>query len=236
MSATVRYWGVIPAAGTGRRMGSSERPKQYLHLAGRTVLEWAVAPFLEHGAFERIVVALAPDDIWWRTTRLANAPQIACVAGGKERAESVRAGLQALAGVADPHDWVLVHDAARPCLTREALQRLVAAVKDEDVGGLLATPVVDTLKRADERGYVTETVPRAALWRALTPQMFRFELLVRALDAVLQQGLCVTDEAQAIEFLGLRPKLVECDCDNLKITTPPDLERAARILAARELR
>lgn len=217
-------------------MGSSERPKQYLPLAGRTVLEWAVAPFLEHRDFVRIVVALAPDDSRWRTTSLAQEPRIQCVEGGKERAESVRSGLRALSGIAGPQDWILVHDAARPCLTREALDRLVEALENDEVGGLLAAPVVDTLKRADGKGHVAQTVPRTALWRALTPQMFRFEVLERALDAADRRGIRVTDEAQAVELLGLRPKLIEDLSDNLKVTTPPDLQRAAYILAARAYR
>jgi 2-C-methyl-D-erythritol 4-phosphate cytidylyltransferase len=214
-------------------MGSSERPKQYLELAGRTLLEWAIAPLLAHSAIQRIVVVLASDDVYWRESSLAFEARVACAAGGTERADSVRAGLKALARDAHADDWVLVHDAARPCLTAEDLQRLISSLAGDEVGGLLATPVVDTLKRADEQGFAAQTVPRAGLWRALTPQMFRYGVLERALDAAAERGIAVTDEAQAVEMLGLRAKLVEGDSDNLKITMPPDLERAASILGAR---
>lgn len=233
MTREPRVWGVIPAAGSGRRMGAAERPKQYIELAGRTLLEWAIAPFLEHPALERIVIVLSSDDLHWRRTQLASEPRIVRAVGGTERAESVRAGLTALSREAGPEDWVLVHDAARPCLTSADLKRLISALSEDAVGGLLATPVVDTLKRADDQGFVAQTVPRAGLWRALTPQMFRYGVLERALGAAAEQGVVVTDEAQAVEMLGLRAKLIEGDPDNLKITTPPDLERAARILAAR---
>lgn len=214
-------------------MRASTKPKQYVELAGRTLLEWAVAPLLGHQSIERIVVVLAPADPYWRESPLANAPRIESAVGGRERADSVRAGLAALAREARADDWVLVHDAARPCLTNEDLARLMSALADDAVGGLLATPVVDTLKRADDDGFVAETVSRDGLWRAMTPQMFRFGVLERALRTAAERGLAVTDEAQAVEMLGLRAKLVEGSSDNLKITMPPDLERAAHILAAR---
>lgn len=214
-------------------MGPSERPKQYAELAGRSLLEWALAPLLAHSAIERVVVVLAPQDTHWRESPLALEPRVSCAIGGAERSDSVKAGLSALVRDAHADDWVLVHDAARPCLTARDVGHLIDALADDEVGGLLATPVVDTLKRADDQGFVAETVPRAGLWRALTPQMFRYGVLERALSAAAEQGIAVTDEAQAVELLGLRAKLVEGDADNLKITTPPDLERAARILAAR---
>lgn len=214
-------------------MGATERPKQYLELAGRTLLEWALAPLLANPMLERVVVVLASEDRHWRETTLAGESRIECAVGGAQRVDSVRAGLSRLAQEARSEDWVLVHDAARPCLTTEDLQRLIESVADDAVGGLLATPLVDTLKRADDDGLAAATVPRDGLWRALTPQMFRFGVLERALDAAVERGIAVTDEAQAVEMLGLRARLVEGDADNLKITTPPDLERAARILAAR---
>jgi 2-C-methyl-D-erythritol 4-phosphate cytidylyltransferase len=214
-------------------MGSSEKPKQYLELAGRTLLEYAIAPLLTHRALERIVVVLAADDRYWRESPLAQSSRVTCAVGGLERADSVRAGLVALAAEAQRDDWVLVHDAARPCLTSADLEHLVGTIGEDAVGGLLATPIVDTLKRADDEGFVAATVPRAGLWRALTPQMFRFGVLERALGTAAERGIAVTDEAQAVEMLGLRAKLVEGSSDNLKITTPLDLARAARILAAR---
>ena len=147
--------------------------------------------------------------------------------------DSVLAGLHALETRASARDWVLVHDAARPCLSNTDLDRLLTELSNDDVGGLLAAPVVDTLKRADDQQRIDQTVSREKLWRALTPQMFRFELLRQALQSAVDNRVAVTDEAQAIEALGLRPKLVVGDADNVKITLPEDLPRAERILRAR---
>jgi 2-C-methyl-D-erythritol 4-phosphate cytidylyltransferase len=229
-----RFWVIIPAAGSGRRMGNGDRPKQYLPLAGRTVIEWAVAPFLRQEAYERIVVALAADDPHWRENPLSSHSRVIRAPGGAERADSVEAGLAALSGYAHPDDWVLVHDAARPCLADSDLKLLMDQLTDDPVGGLLAAPVVDTLKRADEHGYVAQTVSRDRLWRALTPQMFRFGVLERALRFARERAAAVTDDSQAVELLGLRPRLIASSFDNLKVTTPYDLERAAEVLAARE--
>lgn len=229
-----RTWVVIPAAGAGSRMGASARPKQYLELAGQTLIEWAVAPFIRHERCERIVVVLAKQDPYWPTLSLSRHERIMTAEGGSERAASVRAGLAACAAEAAPEDWILVHDAARPCLSDEELDRLVVQLRADQVGGLLAAPLVDTLKRADEQGCVIQTVPRAALWRALTPQMFRYGVLRRALALAAERGIAVTDESQAVELLGLRPRLVAGSANNLKVTAASDLEQAARILAARE--
>lgn len=227
-----RFWVVVPAAGSARRMGGAV-PKQYLPLAGRTVIEWSLAPFLAHERAAAIVVALSPDDRHWPQTALAGDAKIATTSGGAERMDSVLAGLRALQERAAPDDWVLVHDAARPCLSAIDLDRLLNELSDDEVGGLLAAPVVDTLKRADAGGRVSQTVPREKLWRALTPQMFRRDLLQRALESALARGVAVTDEAQAVEALGLQPKLVAGDADNIKITLPEDLPRAERILRSR---
>ena len=227
-----RFWVVVPAAGSARRMGAAV-PKQYLPLAGRTVIEWSLAPFLAHARAAGIVVVLAEQDQRWTQTVLAGDQKIATTIGGAERMDSVLAGLRALQDRAAGDDWVLVHDAARPCLSTTDLDRLLNELSDDAVGGLLAAPVVDTLKRADEGGRVSQTVARENLWRALTPQMFRRDILQRALEAALMQGVAVTDEAQAVEALGLQPKLVAGDADNIKITLPEDLARAERILRSR---
>jgi 2-C-methyl-D-erythritol 4-phosphate cytidylyltransferase len=210
-------------------MAGSGQPKQYLQLAGRTVIEWALAPFLERPDCERIVVVLAEQDRHWSGMPLARHPKISTAIGGGERVDSVRAGLRALVALANENDWVLVHDAARPCLRAADLSRLIDELADDDVGGLLAAPVVDTLKRADSSHRVQATVSRESLWRALTPQMFRYGLLDRALHAV---RAAPTDESQAVEALGLQPRLVRGDPDNIKITLPEDIERAARVLAS----
>jgi 2-C-methyl-D-erythritol 4-phosphate cytidylyltransferase len=213
---------------------NADVPKQYLPLAGGTVIEWALAPLLAHPGCAGIAVALARDDQRWATLAVARDARIRTTVGGGERAESVLAGLRALSGLAAQNDWVLVHDAARPCLSSEDLQRLIEAVRDDEVGGLLATPVVDTLKRSDADKRVLETVARAALWRALTPQMFRYAALVQALTQAAERGVAVTDEAQAIEMLGLHPRLVAGDTDNIKITMAADLQRAQQILLRRK--
>lgn len=228
-----KFWLVVPAAGSARRMGTAAIPKQYLPLAGRTVIEWALAPFLQREDCDGVVVVLAPQDAQWQQLSVARHPKVSSAVGGAERLDSVRAGVQAIADLAGDDAWVLVHDAARPCLPDADLERLIEQLHDDEVGGLLAVPVVDTLKRADEADRVTQTVPRAALWRALTPQMFRRGVLLRALDNAVAQGAAVTDEAQAVEALGLRPRLIAGDADNIKITVAGDLARAELTLLSR---
>jgi 2-C-methyl-D-erythritol 4-phosphate cytidylyltransferase len=226
----MKHWVIVPAAGSSRRMARSGPPKQYLQLAGRSVIEWAITPFLERADCERIVVVVAENDPHWSELSLARHPKISTSLGGAERVDSVRAGMRALVALANEDDWVLVHDAARPCLRATDLGRLIHELADDGVGGLLGAPVVDTLKRADASDRVQSTVPREALWRALTPQMFRYGVLDRALRAAGDAGATPTDEAQAVEALGLQPRLVRGDPDNIKITLPEDIERAARLL------
>lgn len=227
-----RFWVIVPAAGSARRMGAAV-PKQYLSLAGRTVIEWSLAPFLERPQIAGVVVVLAEQDERWKQTDLARHAKIVTATGGAERMDSVLAGLTALQKRAATDDWVLVHDAARPCLQGDDVDRLMDELRDDAVGGLLAAPVVDTLKRADDVGRIAQTVPREQLWRALTPQMFRRDVLLRALQGAVASGRAVTDEAQAVEALGMRPRLIAGDADNIKITLPEDVDRAARILRSR---
>lgn len=225
----MHFWAIMPAAGRGDRMGE-QQPKQYLRLAGRTVIEWAADPLLAHSGCRRLVVAVAANDAIFDTLSLATSSRVQRVLGGRERADSVRAGLQAIAGEACEDDWVLVHDAARPCLSTSELESLFAQLQEDPVGGLLARPVVDTLKRsADDR--VQATVPRARLWRALTPQVFRYGVLRDAFEN--SRGQSLTDESQAVEMLGLQPRLVAGSEDNFKITYPEDLARAERVLRSR---
>lgn len=231
-SSSPRLWAVVPAAGASRRMGTASAPKQYVALAGRTVIEWSLAALLERPDLERIAVVLAAEDAWWPDLSVASNARLTTAVGGPERVHSVLAGLAALSH-ARADDWALVHDAARPCLSSSDLARLLDKLRDDEVGGLLAAPLVDTLKRADSSDRVLTTVSRDLLWRALTPQMFRFGVLKRALELAIHNNLAVTDESQAIEALGLRPRLVHGDADNIKITVPDDLARAERILRAR---
>jgi 2-C-methyl-D-erythritol 4-phosphate cytidylyltransferase/2-C-methyl-D-erythritol 2,4-cyclodiphosphate synthase len=224
---SAQYWLVMPAAGSGRRFGGHQ-PKQYMPLAGRRVIERALAPFLGDQRCRGIVVALDARDAVFDTLEVARHPRLTRVTGGARRCDSVRLALESLP--AGDEDWVLVHDAARPCLPREDLDRLLAELAHDPVGGLLATPLADTLKRAGEEGRVAETPPRASLWRALTPQMFRAGLLRAALTAAESAGREPTDEAQAVEWLGLKPRLVAGHPGNLKITTVADLPAAAALV------
>jgi 2-C-methyl-D-erythritol 4-phosphate cytidylyltransferase len=218
------FWVVIPAAGIGSRM-RADRPKQYLQLAGRTILEHSLNCFLDHPRLRGLVLSLAADDPFWPTLACANDPRICRAAGGAERADSVLAGLlQLLELGAEADDWVLVHDAARPNLARSDLDGLLGELANDPVGGLLAVPARDTLKRAGADGRVAETVDRSLIWQAYTPQMFRFAALHRALADALVAGVAITDEASALEWAGQAPKLVEGRADNLKITRPEDLE------------
>jgi 2-C-methyl-D-erythritol 4-phosphate cytidylyltransferase len=216
---------VIPAAGAGRRIGA-EIPKQYLQLGGRRVIEHTLEIFLEHPAIRGVVVALDPSDGLWGATSYAEHPAILRADGGAERCHSVMNALERLARRAGEDDWVLVHDAARPCLRRADLDRLMDRLRAHPVGGLLGVPVRDTMKAADAEGRVRRTVPREGLWHAYTPQMFRLGLLRRALRRVLDGGGLVTDDAAALEQEGLAPVLVEGHADNIKITRPEDLPLA----------
>jgi len=231
----MRYWLVMPAAGTGRRFGATT-PKQYAPLEGRTVIEWALAPFLVDARCARIVVALAAEDRHF--ARLPLRGRVHTAPGGASRSLSVRSALAALEGSAGSEDWVLVHDAARPCLAGQDLERLLTALAGDAVGGLLAVKVADTLKRAAGDAAapaVAATAERAGLWLALTPQMFRFRALCEALDAAHRDGAAPSDEAQALEWRGLAPRLIEGAASNLKVTTAEDLLLAAAILKARHV-
>jgi len=221
---------LVPAAGGGSRMGAGlpdAVPKQYLPLVGRPLIRHALATLCAVPAIERVYVVLAPDDRHWPGFDELSGKLRVLRCGGATRAESVANGLAAMAGVHDD-DWVLVHDAARACLTVAHVETLIREVGDDAVGGILAVPVADTLKR-ETAGRIEGTVPRERLWQAQTPQMFRHGLLSRALAAARD----VTDEASAVEALGMKPKLVAADATNLKVTYPLDLHLAEWILANR---
>ena len=218
-----KFWLVVPAAGVGSRM-AADRPKQYLQVAGRCIVEHTLDCFLDHPDLLGAVVCLAVDDPYWPQLVMASDPRVRRAPGGRERGDSVLAGLDLLQAVgAGAEDWVLVHDAARPNLAREDLDRLLAVLADDPVGGLLAVPVRDTLKRAGADGRVAETVDRNLIWQAYTPQMFRLAALSQALRGALAAGAQITDEASALEWRGQAPRLVEGRADNLKITRPEDL-------------
>ncbi|HEX2673146.1 MAG TPA: 2-C-methyl-D-erythritol 4-phosphate cytidylyltransferase [Polyangiaceae bacterium] len=238
----------MPAAGAGTRFGG-RIPKQYAGLRGRTVIEWALAPFLADGRCAGAAVALASGDTWWPKVA-ERIPAVTVCQGGSERSESVRNALLALNRRAGKDDWVLVHDAARPCLPATDLDKLLTQACTHAVGGILALPVADTLKRACRPDVVPNaaasasasgtaapavevTVDRGGLWRASTPQMFRFGLLLSALEVALAAKRFPTDESQAVEWQGHQPLLVEGSTSNIKVTTAADLALADSLLAAR---
>lgn len=213
---------------------ASQTRKQYLPIDDATVIEHALAPFLDHPCVAGVVVVLAAQDTQFVRLPCAQHAAVSTAIGGAERAQSVLSGLEALATRADANDWVLVHDAARPCLGRADLDRLIVALIEDDVGGLLAEPVGDTLKRADPIGERSaETLERSGIWRAQTPQMFRLQVLRDALRMAIGNGVMVTDEASAIEALGLKPRFVAGSSQNIKVTHAEDLELARAILARR---
>jgi 2-C-methyl-D-erythritol 4-phosphate cytidylyltransferase len=232
MSTASRYWAALPAAGTGSRLGAGV-PKQYLQLRGRAILHWSLERLQSHPLVEGVVVALAPGDQHWRRLGVTDA-KVRTTDGGAERCHSVLNCLRMLAGEAAPDDWVLVHDAARPCVRHSDIDALIEAVRAHPVGGILALPVRDTLKRSDAAHAITETVDRRDLWQAMTPQLFRIGALSAALQSAIASGRMVTDEAQAMEFRGLRPLLVRGHADNIKITHADDLALAELYLAQQE--
>lgn len=228
---SVNYWVVVPAAGSGRRFSASLL-KQYALLRDKPVLSHTLNHLLAVPQLSTLVLVHGADDVRWQSLPEIQHEKMLVVVGGDERVDSVRNGLLALSGRAQANDWVLVHDAARPCCFTEDITALINALVDHPVGGLLAVPVTDTVKRANSQHEVTQTVDRSTLWRAQTPQMFRYGMLLDALNQA--QGLTITDEAQAIERLGLQPLLVKGNAANIKITHQDDLPLAEFYLLQRE--
>lgn len=224
--ADTRCWAVLPAAGIGSRMGG-ELPKQYLKVAGSTILEHSLRALLACEQLSAVVVALHPQDARAAALPLLADARVQRVFGGEQRSDSVKAGLQVLSAQAALDDWVLVHDAARPCLQLEDLQRLIKQVTASAIGGILALPMVDTVKQAGVDGLVTRTLDRDTLWRAQTPQMFRLGELLDALERAGPNSPAPTDEASAMEMAGYPVQLVPGSSRNLKVTLPADLELAA---------
>lgn len=225
-----RFWPILPAAGVGSRM-QADRPKQYLPLQGRLLIDHTLQVMLSYPRFAQLVLVLSPADPYWPSSDYAGDPRIIRAAGGAERCHSVLNGLAALDGLAAADDWVVVHDVARPCLQHSDLDKLLNSLTDP--GAILASPVRDTMKRGRvENGQIVidHTVERDQLWHALTPQVFRYAQLQQALQTCLAQGLTVTDEASALEQLGLAPQLVAGRADNIKVTRPDDLALASLFL------
>ncbi len=213
---------VVPAAGVGKRMGS-DRPKQYLTLHGKTILQHTLERLHQHPKLGQIFLVVSPTDPYIRTTTIAELPWVTLVDGGNERADSVLAGLQAIGNA----DWVMVHDAARPCIQLEDINALLRLQEQSTTGGILATPVRDTMKRSNQHLSVVRTEDRTHLWHALTPQFFPYHELTQSLTAGLAAGANITDEASAMEWAGHRVSLVPGSASNIKITQPDDLALAA---------
>ena len=228
---TSRCFAIVPAAGSGSRMKSGQ-PKQYLPLLGQPLIRHTLAALCAAPVIDRVYVVLSVGDQAWdrHDWRPFGDRLVPLFCGGASRADSVLNGLRAIVEQVHADDWILVHDAARPCLAPWHIDALIRGLADDEVGGLLAVPVADNLKRADARRRTLETVPRDNLWQAQTPQMFRYVMLKRALESARD----VTDEASAIEAMGLRPRLVRGDPTNLKVTFPLDLHLAEWILQHRE--
>ncbi len=228
-------WAILPAAGIGRRVGSAI-PKQYLPLNGIPVIQHALNLLVQFNAIARITVVLNPQDAHWSEINMADyaGDRVVTVTGGDERSSSVLNGLHSLN--ASREDWVLVHDAVRPCVTPLDVQRLLAAVTTEPdiAGGILASPISNTVKRVNDAGLIEATVDRSHLWNALTPQVFRFGYLLSAMEAAEREGLIITDEASAMEHAGHPIKVIPSSNYNIKITHPSDLTLAELILNAQD--
>ncbi|WP_198264080.1 2-C-methyl-D-erythritol 4-phosphate cytidylyltransferase [sulfur-oxidizing endosymbiont of Gigantopelta aegis] len=228
-NSTKKCWAILPAAGVGKRMGANI-PKQYLLLAGKTILEQTLSVFLQHPNISGIVLAITPDDPYWQDIyndlSVHDIEKIIVAPGGEERCHSVLNALTELQAFAAADDWVLVHDAARPCLKASDIGCLIEQLSHTNDGGLLGLPMADTVKRCDGNNQVLATVDRSHLWRALTPQMFPLRRLHDALQQAIDTDALVTDDASAMELQGYKPKMVEGHPANIKITHPADLQLA----------
>lgn len=214
---------MVPAAGVGKRM-NADRPKQYLELAGKTVIEHTLLRLLSANVFAAVAVAISKEDPYWPELEVSGHEQVITADGGKERADSVLSALKSIRDLASDEDWVLVHDAARPCITATDINLLIDTLRADEVGGILALSSHDTLKDVQGKN-ILGTLDRSHIWRALTPQMFKYGSLKNALE-IAEGNPAITDEASALELQGLQPKIVEGRPDNIKITRPEDLALA----------
>ncbi|MBV35927.1 MAG: 2-C-methyl-D-erythritol 4-phosphate cytidylyltransferase [Rickettsiales bacterium] len=218
-----RIWAVIPAAGIGARM-NSDIPKQYLKIEDKTILEYSVNRFLEHSKIYKVVVALSPKDTYWEELPFADNPRVLTTTGGKDRVDSVKAALTFIReNEAAEADWVMVHDAARPCLSSRHIDDLITSKETSPDGAILAVGAIDTIKQANKRQTIEKTIDRETVWLAQTPQFFSLRTLSNAIDNALNEGQTITDEASAMEFAGYHPSLVIGSRKNLKITEQEDL-------------
>lgn len=233
LPSSARFFALVPAAGVGARV-AADRPKQYLALRGRPILLHTLQRLCDHPCITGVWVGVSADDPYWPTLQFAHPRFRGAYTGGAQRADTVLNGLRAMEAHARADDWVLVHDAVRPCVRAEDIDRLIESAAVHPDGALLGLPMADTVKRANVAHEVVETVPREGLWRALTPQMFRLRALREALEGAARDEVAVTDEASAIERAGGRPLMVAGRADNIKITLPGDLALAELYLQRQE--
>lgn len=228
-----KVWVVVPAAGIGSRM-QADRPKQYLLINNQPVIFHTLNRLINHPRIKGVIIALSVNDPYWPSLNLPLNWPIYTTLGGAERAESVSNALQFLHSLTDKDPWVLVHDAARPCIRHSDIDAMFQQLQHDTVGGILGVPLTETVKRVDTNNTIEATIDRSSLWRAVTPQMFRLKALSEALTHAKHANLKVTDEASAIEYMGSKPKMVEGHADNIKITLPQDLALAALFLQQQE--
>lgn len=226
-----RHWALIPAAGSGSRVGA-DRPKQYLEIHGRTILDISIGRILHHPLIHAVYLAIAENDPYWKDSIYVDHADVVVVKGGRERCDSVLNALTQITEKAGLADWVLVHDAARPCIRETDISRLMHELEGHPVGGLLGIQAHDTMKQVSQSADVEATIDRNSLWHAQTPQMFRLGILIDAMTRAGQAGIPVTDESSAIEWAGLQPRMVQGHADNVKITLPEDIHLATHFLDA----
>jgi len=222
-------WAIIPASGTGNRM-QGQVPKQYLRLEDKSIIEHTLDRLLSFDGIDGAILVLRSGDRDWEAIDYQSPKPLITTIGGELRQHSVFNGLLKLLEQGFDEPYAMVHDAVRPLVSHQDLRKLIEAAIDHNAGALLALPIADTLKQQDEDTNIERTINRAGLWRAFTPQLFRAKLLHRALEQVIANDIEVTDDASAIEYLGMRPQLVECSAENIKITYPQDLLLATQIL------
>lgn len=228
-----KLWLILPAGGAGRRCGG-DCPKQYLEIRGKTVLEHTLERICRCREISGIVLGISPEDRYWPAIRYRNDRLIQVTDAGPQRRDTVLAALDYLFAAASPEDWVMVHDAARPCITPGDVRKLMTAMGNCRDGAVLAKPVADTLKQVDENGRILMTPDRSRYWRAMTPQLFSLGLLHQAMTRAAARGQVVTDESAAMELAGFRPAIVVGRSDNIKITWPGDLAMAEFLLTQQE--
>lgn len=231
MNTGAKFWAIVPAAGMGKRVGNLV-PKQYLDLNGRPLIEWSLSRLLEIEALQQLTVVVSAEDEYWNNLKIARNQRIQTITGGEERSGSVLNGLESLSGIASDDDWILVHDAARPCIRITDIHRLIDSVMATNHGGILAVPVRDTIKMSDCDKRVKHTLDRNHLWHSLTPQIFRYGELKHAVTSAINNHAQVTDEAAAMERVGQQPRLIEGASDNIKVTFPEDIALASFFMAS----